>query len=87
MIGKDGFPAGTEAELILWIEEASAQELISVWRRLPTGHPLMRGNVGVRFAQVFAKRRAEAGRETWQEASDLAGWDGAYPGSTRRRAT
>jgi len=52
-------PEWPKAKLIEWIDAASYEDLLRMWRFAPAGDPLFKGEVGAHFAEVMTKRRAE----------------------------
>ena len=59
-----------------WIDEASYEELLRIWRFAVIGDPRMQGDTGTYLAETMArKRNADPAAAVY--ASKRVGWDGA----------
>lgn len=63
----------TPEEMVLWIQNATTEELLQKWRFDASPSPWFEGYVGGVFRDEVAKRRKDdpAG---WSKASKLVGW-------------
>lgn len=57
-----------------WIDAASYEQLLRRWRMAPAGDLMFQGDTGDYYAQVIAKKRAEAGVAAHVAASKAIGW-------------
>ncbi len=59
-----------------WIDNASYEALLSLWRNAPVGSPWFQGEVGDYYTKVMAEKRSEVGGGEHARASKAIGWDG-----------
>ena len=65
----------TEQEARDWIDNASYEQLLMVWRFAPTGDPRFIGDIGKHYLKVLARKRKEIGDEAHTATSKFVGWD------------
>ncbi len=60
-----------------WIDNASYEELLGRWRRLPSGSSWFIGETGEYYSKVMARKRSKAERRIrWQSANGECGGHG-----------
>lgn len=64
----------TRTEMVLWIQDATTEDLLRKWRFEPCGSPWFRGPVGLAFAMEIGKRRTDD-PVGWSQASKRVGWE------------
>ena len=65
----------TKQEMIVWIDNASYEQLFRKMRFAPIGDPFFQGDVGKHFMKVFSIRRKEVGPAEHTATSKRIGWD------------
>lgn len=63
------------AEQKAWIDGASHEELFRKWRFALVGDPLLQGDAGKYYAEVFFKMREKVGAAEHTRISKKIGWD------------
>ena len=58
-----------------WIDNASYEELLSMWRFAPIGSPYFQGATGDYYSKVMAQKRDEVGQQEHVRASKSIGWE------------
>jgi hypothetical protein len=66
----------TEKEIRAWIDNASYEELLRLWRNAPPGHPYFQDEVGDYYSKIMAEKRDAVGHEAAVRASKSIGWEG-----------
>ena len=62
-------------EMKKWIDKASYQQLLSLWRFAPVGSPFFVGELGDYYAEVMHRKGDEVGNEKRVQASKDIGWE------------
>jgi len=58
-----------------WIDNASYEELLRMWRFAPPGDPFFVGEMGEYYSMKIAERRKEVGEEEHTRVSKKIGWE------------
>lgn len=65
----------TNEEMIQWIDAASYENLLYMWRFEPEGSPFFSLEMGKHFALVMAVKRSEIGDAEAVRISKKIGWE------------
>lgn len=65
----------TEEERKAWIDAATYEDLLRVWRFDPTPSPWFDGEIGKHFSRVIEEKRQALSHEDRVAASKRVGWD------------
>lgn len=57
-----------------WIDSASYEDLLRMWRKAPPGSPLFQGETGQYYSLVMDKKRSIVGTREHVRASKSIGW-------------
>ena len=61
-------------EMYEWIDGASYEELLKIWRFAPVGDPLFQGEVGSYYSKQLAKKRELLDADMTVKISKRIGW-------------
>jgi len=56
-----------------WIDNASYEQLLSLWRGAPVGEPLFQGDTGDYYSKIMAEKRSAVGPAAAVAASKSIG--------------
>lgn len=65
----------TRDEMMLWIDNATYEQLLSKWRHAPVGDPFFVGEVGVYYSATMSRRRDALLADEHVRASKAVGWE------------
>jgi len=67
-------PAITDEEMIMWIDEATYQQMLTRWREAPCGDQMMLGEIGEYFIEVLRQKRNQYTHDQQVMISKRIGW-------------
>ncbi|MCK9279131.1 MAG: hypothetical protein M0P71_00685 [Melioribacteraceae bacterium] len=56
------------------IDNMGYENMLSLWRFAPAGHPMFQGDVGEYYSKVMAEKRIKVGNDAHVAASKSIGW-------------